>query len=395
MNLQPTIFISSTISEFKDLRSAIRYVLSKSVYRVLMSELNDFGVTSNEDSLESCKLQIEKSDFYILIIGNEKGTEFALPSKEKSSVTKEEFKHFHKIFKQNNSPNIIVFIKKETWGNYKSNNTNGKTDIFQLQFIKEIIDSDTDNKILGKWVYRFDTFEDIITVIETNQNGLFLEETRKQNLLRIYLKKELTKLFKELVDKKNDGTLLAHGDMLEIPEANFENMFREIKLTRKQSAHLLTLIVSLQIMRKSLPSINRIFHYIIQGEFSFFNPSTSKYEQPEFIKATIQCLEMLEKNICIVSEDKHYEEIKNKLQNSDTIREYDCSRLHSLHMDMKLITSKFISLIYYFEGNMKGLPKMEEQFYDYRGVPVKDIIRDEDVYKYVEEHFKRIKEAIK
>ena len=58
MNPQPTIFISSIISEFYDLRGALKYFLGKSGFRVLMSEEPDFGADCGIDSLDNCKKQI-------------------------------------------------------------------------------------------------------------------------------------------------------------------------------------------------------------------------------------------------------------------------------------------------------------------------------------------------
>src|SRR5690554_4491971 len=103
MNPQPTIFISSIISEFYDLRGALRYFLGKNGFRVLMSEEPDFGVDCNSDSLPTCKSQIEKADYYLLIIGDSPGTTFKLDSDEDTTVTIEEFRQDRKSTRLNSS----------------------------------------------------------------------------------------------------------------------------------------------------------------------------------------------------------------------------------------------------------------------------------------------------
>lgn len=93
MNPQPTIFISYIISEFSDLRGALKYFLGKSGFRVLMSEEPDFGADCGMDSLDNCKSLIEKSDYYLLLVGNRPGTVFKIED-HNTTVTFEEFKHY-------------------------------------------------------------------------------------------------------------------------------------------------------------------------------------------------------------------------------------------------------------------------------------------------------------
>jgi hypothetical protein len=46
MSKRPTFFLSSTIFDFKDLRSAIKYALEARGCEVLASEFNDFAVST-------------------------------------------------------------------------------------------------------------------------------------------------------------------------------------------------------------------------------------------------------------------------------------------------------------------------------------------------------------
>lgn len=186
MNPQPTIFISSIISEFYDLRGALKYFLGKSGFRVLMSEESDFGADCGLDSLDNCKNQIEKADYYLLLIGDKPGTIFEL-NKNETTVTFEEFRHYINLVKSGKSLNFIAFIRKQTWNNFE-NKDHSKIHPLQLSLISELLENSLfEDKKIGRWRYTFDRFGDIISVLETNQNGLFLEATRKTNLYRTYI----------------------------------------------------------------------------------------------------------------------------------------------------------------------------------------------------------------
>ena len=47
---QPTVFVSSTIYDFADMRSALKYWLGEMGFRALLSEYNDFQKNLNTNS---------------------------------------------------------------------------------------------------------------------------------------------------------------------------------------------------------------------------------------------------------------------------------------------------------------------------------------------------------
>lgn len=70
---KPKIFVSSTIYDFKDLRSALKYWLTEKGYEVRMSERNDFKKDSSQNSYQACLDSIEECDYFILLIGSGAG----------------------------------------------------------------------------------------------------------------------------------------------------------------------------------------------------------------------------------------------------------------------------------------------------------------------------------
>jgi hypothetical protein len=67
----PTFFLSSTIYDFKDLRSAIKYYLEQQGCRVLASDFNDFPKPLDKHSYDACLKGIGEADDFVLLIGPE------------------------------------------------------------------------------------------------------------------------------------------------------------------------------------------------------------------------------------------------------------------------------------------------------------------------------------
>ena len=51
---KPRVFISSTINDFGDLRSALKYWLEELGYEVRLSEFNDFQRPADQGTFDSC-----------------------------------------------------------------------------------------------------------------------------------------------------------------------------------------------------------------------------------------------------------------------------------------------------------------------------------------------------
>ncbi|MCK4813603.1 MAG: DUF4062 domain-containing protein, partial [Candidatus Marinimicrobia bacterium] len=60
---KPTFFISSTIYDFSDLRSAIKYYLESQGCKILASEYNDFDKPLDKHSYDACLESIKQADY--------------------------------------------------------------------------------------------------------------------------------------------------------------------------------------------------------------------------------------------------------------------------------------------------------------------------------------------
>jgi len=85
---QPSVFISSTVKEFRDLRSAIAFTFQEQGFIVYQSEAVNFDIKGDRTAFDECFENINKCDYYILLVGNTTGSLF-----EKGiSITRQEYR---------------------------------------------------------------------------------------------------------------------------------------------------------------------------------------------------------------------------------------------------------------------------------------------------------------
>lgn len=387
MNPQPTIFISSIISEFYDLRGALKYFLGKSGFRVLMSEEPDFGADCGKDSLDNCKLQIEKADYYLLLIGNNPGTIFQVDNKD-TSVTFEEFKHYLSLKSKGKEINFIAFVRQQTWDNYIKKDRL-KIHSLQINFIDELLKNPLfEDEKLGRWRYTFEKFNDIITTLETNQNGLFIDATRKSTLYRTYIKREITDIYKTFLEKdKKNGSIQSLIETIQLPHLESLDLLRHTIIKKEIAVKIVVFLMTIMTKNTLLKKINRVFNYIAQGEFSRFDGKTEKYVLPEYIKLSIQTLEILERVFENATNNNLYDQIRQRDVERFHINGGEYWLIRSSYQDLNLAIAKLTNLMRCFHENWYDLEKKEDSFYEYRG-GIQNIT-DTEAYEYAKEYFKK------
>lgn len=112
MNKKPTFFISSTIYDFRDLRSALKFYLEELGYQVYASEYNDFKVANDQHSYDACLKLIEECDYFILLVGSRVGGFY--DDKNTVSITRQEYREAYKLHEQGKLQ-IISFVRDEVW----------------------------------------------------------------------------------------------------------------------------------------------------------------------------------------------------------------------------------------------------------------------------------------
>jgi hypothetical protein len=202
----PTFFLSSTIYDFRDLRSALKYYLEAQGCLVLASEFNDFQKPLDLHSYEACLKAIEQSDYFVLLIGARVGGWYQ--PNDRVSITQQEYRRAYELQKAGRLK-IITFVRAEVWQlreerkeltSYLSSTTFSEDEKKRLlaypskfaedadflsAFITEVSrNKDTAKALLtgsplvsGNWIHPFRDFSEIISPIRAQVfSGLPVEE---------------------------------------------------------------------------------------------------------------------------------------------------------------------------------------------------------------------------
>lgn len=114
---RPTIFLSSTVHDFADLRSALKDYLELRGCRVLASEFTDFTRPLDKHSYEACLHTIEQADLFVLFLGRRVGGWF--DENAKISITRAEYRHAYKLAKEGRI-RLLCFIRSDVWDHRQS-----------------------------------------------------------------------------------------------------------------------------------------------------------------------------------------------------------------------------------------------------------------------------------
>lgn len=109
---RPTFFLSSTIFDFRDLRSALKFFLERQGCRVLASEYNDFTKPLDLHSYEACLSTIEQADYFILLLGSRVGGWYDKSSR--ISITQQEYRRAYELHTQGRLK-LLSFVRADVW----------------------------------------------------------------------------------------------------------------------------------------------------------------------------------------------------------------------------------------------------------------------------------------
>jgi hypothetical protein len=107
-----TFFISSTIHDFLDLRSALKFYLEEQGCRVLASEYNDFTKPLDQHSYEACLSAIGDADYFILLIGTRVGGWY--DEGARISISQREYREAYQL-QQSGKLKLLNFVRASVW----------------------------------------------------------------------------------------------------------------------------------------------------------------------------------------------------------------------------------------------------------------------------------------
>ncbi len=108
----PMLFLSSTIRDMGDLRSAMKYWLEQQGFVVFASESPDFPHALDCETVAAALAPIDYCDYYVLVVGARVG---ALVKDEGISVTRAEFRHARDRRRKTGRPHMLHLVRREIY----------------------------------------------------------------------------------------------------------------------------------------------------------------------------------------------------------------------------------------------------------------------------------------
>jgi hypothetical protein len=224
--LRPRVFVSSTVLDFVDLRSALRHWLEELGFEVAMSETADFPRQPDQDTFLSCLQAIESSDFYVLLMGTRVGSAY----QPGVSVTRQEFRWAAELARQGRIK-MMLFIRTEVMSALRERRAMSRPvsspdptaalpagstlqDPDQIQaFVDEIRTAPTvaSEELMprgGNWLYEFSSFRELTQAL---REGLRISGSVGRQTLLASLKDEIERNLATLIENTEAGLpILGH-----------------------------------------------------------------------------------------------------------------------------------------------------------------------------------------
>ncbi len=219
---RPVVFVSSTVHDLGDMRSAIKYWLEGWGYEVRLSEYADFPDVLDKNSYEACLDAVRSADYCIVLIGNRAGG--AWDADDHTSISRREYQVAYEVA-QTGGMKVLVFVRDAVWTVFLDRrgaaNALHSSPIIQerdasyvFPFIEEARRADemraaaegVGERPVNNWVYQFKAFEDVVTAIRTQFR---LDRPVRQAAIEANLLWELQENLCQLADKE-DGPVRFH-----------------------------------------------------------------------------------------------------------------------------------------------------------------------------------------
>jgi hypothetical protein len=172
---RPTVFVSSTIYDFVDLRDAVKFWLEEMGFEVQMSEHTDFERRPEAGAFEACFESIRASDYYVLLIGRRRGQWYQ--GSDRVSVTRKEYRIARQSFDSIGKPRIISTVRSDAVVVLKERERLGATGgdslledpQFTAEFIREVRGDDAvaEGAQEPNWLAPFRDFRELIAILRT------------------------------------------------------------------------------------------------------------------------------------------------------------------------------------------------------------------------------------
>jgi Domain of unknown function (DUF4062) len=160
----PRVFVSSTVRDLADLRSAVKFWLEDFGFDVLTSETPSFPHPLDRDAIAASLAPIADCDFYVLLVGTRVGT---LIADEGISVTRAEFRRARELRRATGKPMMLHLVRAEVDAARRLGKpARGLSDEDWAAIVDFLAEIETE-EVKGdpNWVHPFSSFRDVVDVL--------------------------------------------------------------------------------------------------------------------------------------------------------------------------------------------------------------------------------------
>ena len=163
----PTVFVSSVVSEFADLRSAIHFTLSERGVHAQVSETEDFSVGGDSSAVAECFRNIRESDCFVLLVGDQPGH----VDESGHSITRQEFEVARQAFTDTGRPRMLMFVRRETIERFELGSSPPSAgDDHQQAFVGEIQDAANEPGFLKRFRSADEVLSSLVRALNLGRN---------------------------------------------------------------------------------------------------------------------------------------------------------------------------------------------------------------------------------
>ena len=139
---KPRVFISSTIYDFRDLRSSLKFWLEELGFEVLLSEHTDFPVQVDVNSYDTCLNSIDGCDYLIVLVGGRVGGWY--DKTNRVSITQTEYRHgYDRLL--DGQIKVLAFVRQDIW-----NVREDRNELERLLKNEALLSAELDEADIGK-----------------------------------------------------------------------------------------------------------------------------------------------------------------------------------------------------------------------------------------------------
>jgi hypothetical protein len=313
---RPTFFLSSTIYDFRDLRSSLKFYLEEQGCKVLASEFNDFKKPLDQHSYQACLDAIHAADYFILLIGSRVGGWYDEPNR--ISITQREYREAYELHRQGKLK-LFSFVRAEVWqikeerrelskylntvtidegtkrsvANFPSKNAADAC--FISAFLNEVgrnketfaaVKSGT-TAPSGNWINVFSDFRDIVRVID---GALFTSTPAEDLTLKRLLRRELREFLSQTLVKMSPDSVYS-------PRPIIDRFHKESPITldgRKDSVKTVNTKTWEQLSMLSINMMRLQLHPVVLDRavtlptFLTFDLASDSYQETPVYEALLQ-----------------------------------------------------------------------------------------------------------